>query len=87
MVLELKGAELQTLINRDGRRSRVLEYLPDTKECINPDDESKHPWFIEWLAAQHSGKHVHTLRSPPGLDSIRYDLAMFLEKVKWRSKL
>jgi hypothetical protein len=34
LVQDLKGPELMNLINRDGRRSRVLEYLPEERNCF-----------------------------------------------------
>ena len=40
---------------------------------------------MEWLAAQYTGKHLHTLRSVPKLDSLRSDIGSFINKVKWRS--
>ena len=53
MVQGLEGSELLNLINRDGRRSRVLEYLPEQRGCFLPDEGSAHPWFVEWLASLH----------------------------------
>ena len=87
MLVELKGTELDTLINGADRQSRVLEYLSNSKECVHPDYDSNHPWFMEWSAAQFTGKYVHTMRSSPKLPSVRHDLTMFIEKVRWRSKL
>ena len=87
MVMELEGPELMTLISREGRRSRVLEHLPDCKNCIVPDDCSEHAWFVEWLAGPFTGKHLHTLRSMPDLRTVRYDLSSFVNKIKWRSVL
>ena len=86
-VLELSGTELDTLIDKHSRRTRVLEYLPGAQACFAPDDSSMHPWYIEWLAAQWTGKHVHTLRSRPELRAVRGDLDSFIHKLRWRSIL
>ena len=85
MVMQLKGPELMTLLCTNQRRSRVLEYSPVNKLCTVPDDCSGHPWYVEWIAAQFTGKHLHTMRSRPSLDSVRQDIMSFVSKLKWKS--
>ena len=87
MVLELKGVELDTLAHSFDRRSRTLEYLSDANGCFVPGDVSKHPWFVDLLAAQYTGKYVHTLRLAPSVNNVRSDISSFIHKVKWRSLL
>ena len=87
MVLELQGLELDTVMHTELRRSRVLEFLQDRNGCFVPDDDSKHPWFVDWLPAQWTYKHLHTLRRRPQLDTIRSDLNSFINKIRWRSIL
>lgn len=81
---ELQDDDLAVLINVERRRSRVLEYLPETVECIHPDDESGIPWFVEWIGAMYSNKHRLTMRKPPSQTQISKDVDNFVNKMKWR---
>ena len=86
MACLLKGDELALLINKECRESRVLEFLPSERECAISDDNSI-PWFVIWLGSLFSPKYRHTLRSVPRLTKTRWDIAQFINKIKWRAAL